>query len=53
MNIAVVSYLRTSHGGALCAGLLSLLLAGLSSQAVGQPNFDGEWNEPPCVAPGS
>ena len=51
MNIPVVSHLRTSHGGALCAGLLTLLLAGLSSQAVGQPSEVGEWHEPPCIDP--
>ena len=51
MNFAVLPHLRTSHGEALCAGLLSLLLAGLSSQAVGQPSVVGEWNEPPCIDP--
>ena len=49
MNIAVVSPLRTSHGGALWVGLLSLVVAGVCSPAMAQedPALVGKWDPPP------
>ncbi len=47
MNITVVSCLRTSHGGVLWVGLLSMMVAGVSSSAMAQDeDLFGRWDPP-------
>lgn len=47
MNFAVLPHLRTSHGGALWLGLLSLMVAGISSSAMAQnEDLFGRWDPP-------
>ena len=47
MNLGVLPYLRTSHGCALCIGLVSLLVAGVCSPAMAQnEDLFGRWDPP-------
>ncbi len=53
MNSAVLPRLRTSHGGAFCVGLLSLVVAGVCSRAMAQDDVLGRWDPRPgpCIGP--
>ena len=54
MDFGVLPHLRTSHGGALWVGLLSLMVAGVSSPAMAQnEDLFGRWDPRPgdCIGP--